>query len=86
MTPRRRVVPWAMPTTFREYAPLVLFYAFLALALGAIVLVRWSCSTSECASVCEANGDAPKWTWTQGCYCRDAEGLYNPADSRDSVR
>jgi hypothetical protein len=74
-----------MPShVIRENAGLLIFYAFVAVLLGALIFGCWSCATSECDEVCSANGDRPRWTWTQGCFCRDADGLYNPADSRDA--
>lgn len=41
------------------------------------------CASSDCSEICKATGDKADYTWTQGCYCRDEEGMYNPKDSRD---
>jgi hypothetical protein len=51
--------------------------------VGGIILGMRACSYSECGEICRSNGDAPDWTWTQGCYCRDKDGVYNPKDSRE---
>lgn len=67
----------------RDALPLLIYIAGVAALLGSLAFGRWTCATSECEQVCTANGDAPVWTWTQGCYCSDGSGLYNPQDSRD---
>lgn len=60
-------------------------FVYLAL-IGTLVVGTRSCSSSECSEICRANGDRGDFTWTQGCYCRDEHGIYNPKDSRDRSR
>ena len=36
----------------------------------------------ECGTVCEAQKAERMWTFTQGCYCQDGSGAYNPKDER----
>lgn len=49
----------------------------------ALVFGARACEIAECNSICTANKSGARWTWTQGCYCKDADGLYNPKDSRE---
>lgn len=70
----------------REWMPLVVHVTTLVLVCGIFAFGRWSCGTVECRDVCEANGHESTWTFTQGCFCQDDGGLYNPADSRDPGR
>ena len=37
---------------------------------------------SNCEDACEANGDESMWMISQGCFCKDDDGLYNPRDER----
>lgn len=55
----------------------------LILLLPMMLIAHCSCSQAECASICVENGAESAWKFTQGCYCKDSEGVYNPKDSRD---
>lgn len=57
--------------------------AIFLLLVALIPIGRCTCSQSECASICTENGAKSAWTFTQGCYCKDSDGVYNPKDSRD---
>lgn len=70
----------------REWMPLFVHVTTLVVVFAIFAFGRWSCATNECHDVCEANGDESTWTFTAGCFCRDADGLYNPADSREPGR
>jgi len=41
----------------------------------------WSCN--ECHSVCAGQKAKGNYTFTQGCFCEDEDGLYNPKDQRN---
>lgn len=56
---------------------------FTILALILLIVGAFWLTCSGCARVCEANGDKNGWDVRTGCYCQDANGLYNPKDSRD---
>ena len=56
----------------------VLGLVFVILCASCVPIV----SCNECATVCGENNHKPKWTVSQGCFCRDDKGLYNPRDSR----
>jgi hypothetical protein len=61
------------------------FLWMVTILIGVIAVSFYTginCSINECASLCEDNGAEVRWTWTQGCYCKDADGVYNPRDSR----
>lgn len=53
----------------------------LGLMAGA-VFVPTRCSYNDCSDICSTNKDEAHWTWTQGCFCKDDDGLYNPKDER----
>lgn len=57
----------------------------LALAIILIVALPNGCSYYECGLICDANHDSRMWTYSQGCYCIDAETqeAYNPRDARN---
>lgn len=41
-------------------------------------IIDWS----NCEDVCEANGHECMWKISQGCFCKDDDGVYNPRDER----
>ena len=67
----------------RLWVGLTLIFSTLALAVWGLIAFLIHFSDVGCARVCEANGDENAYHWTTDCYCRDAEGLYNPKDSRN---
>lgn len=76
---------WSTGIGDSDAASVAYVVGMLALC-GAVLFGTRACSYSECNAVCATNGDRGAWTWTQGCFCRDAEGLYNPKDSRELPR
>lgn len=58
-------------------------FTCIGLFVYAIALVDKHYEDRGCQYVCEGNGDENAYRWDAGCWCRDEEGLYNPADSRD---
>lgn len=57
-----------------------------ALVLFAVLAPLAWCTLEECGDLCKRNGDERNWTFTQGCYCEDEQGVYNPKDSREENR
>jgi hypothetical protein len=62
-----------------------IFLTVLLLVAGVAYL--GTCNDDRgCQYICEGNGDENAYRWNAGCWCRDAEGLYNPKDSRGGRR
>lgn len=59
--------------------------AWFAVAISAIACVCYmleSVDRQACTTICEGQRAAPRYDWRTGCWCEDARGFYNPADSR----
>lgn len=59
------------------------FGLFLSIVFILVIMAGPAvCSMNECDTICRASKAETRWTFTQGCYCADDEGLYNPKDER----
>ena len=78
LTPKERA---ARDARAKRNTALVLVLAFvitMLLAFGGGPALNFY----ECGQICEAQGAARNWTFTQGCFCADERGAYNPKDER----
>jgi len=57
--------------------------AGILLFIGGAIWGEYHFANQGCQYICDGNGDENAYRWDAGCWCRDADGLYNPADSRD---
>ena len=50
-----------------------------------VVVCTWIISVNgkECTRICSLNGhESAHDTWSEGCLCKDKDGVYNPYDER----
>lgn len=60
----------------------ILILVAIAIMVLIPLVAQPACSYVECEDICEAQKASRLWTFTQGCYCVDEKGAYNPKDER----